>query len=95
MIVRPKVTMKKEARPVHRIHCGECNWELLIASQADSEIKCCSWCGWEDLEISKVSAQGGFQEMNCDVHGDFTVVLPSPDIDPLDFMPDLFCPFCK
>lgn len=95
MIDRPKVTMKKQSRLVHRIHCGECNWEQFITSQTNADIKCCSWCGWEDLDISKVSIQGGFQEMSCEVHGDFTVILPDPDIDPLDFMPDLFCPFCK
>ncbi|MCO1337037.1 hypothetical protein MO867_22185 [Microbulbifer sp. OS29] len=95
MINRPKVKMKFESKSVQRIRCAECNWEQLIAAQTDADLKCCAWCGWEGLDMCQVSVQGGFQEMSCDVHGDFTVILPCHDVDPIDFMSDIFCPFCN
>ena len=94
MINKPKVTTLTEAKAVHKIHCGECNWEQLIAAETEAELKCCPWCGWSDLEISKVSKQGAFQEIQCEKHGKITVILPTENIEPLDFMDNLYCPFC-
>jgi transcription elongation factor Elf1 len=95
MIERPKVINLTEARTIRKVHCGECNWEQEIAAITEAEIKCCPWCGWSDLEISTLKAEGGFQEIECQKHGRVTVLLPSCNIDPLDFMNNLFCPFCE
>ena len=54
----PKVTTLSRAKPVTKIHCGECNWEQLVLAQTEEALKCCPWCGWSDLEISKVSEIG-------------------------------------
>ncbi|MCE9787021.1 hypothetical protein [Shewanella chilikensis] len=94
MIEKPKVTTLTEAKVIHKLHCGECNWKQEIAANTDAEIKCCPWCGWSDLDISTVANEGGFQEIECEKHGKVTVILPSPNIEPLDFMDNLFCPFC-
>ena len=60
MIERPKVINLTEARTIRKVHCGECNWEQEIAAITEAEIKCCPWCGWSDLEISTLKAEGGF-----------------------------------
>ena len=95
MIKRPKVTTLIEATPIHKIHCGECNWEQLITSETNEELKCCPWCGWSDLEVSKASKTGGHQIIECEKHGKINVVIPSENIESDDFMDNLFCPFCE
>ncbi len=95
MNYRPKVTIVGAAKSLSRIHCGECNWEQFVAAEIDDAIKCCAWCGWSDLEISKVSKQGSFQRISSEKHGVVTVMIPNERIVPDDFMDELFCPFCE
>lgn len=94
MTDKPKVLILTEAKAIHKNHCGECNWEQEIAANTGAEIKCCPWCGWNDLNICSLKTEGGFQEIECQKHGRITVLLPSENVVPLDFMDNLFCPFC-
>ena len=87
--------MKTSGGAINSIHCGECNWKQLIISENNNEIKCCPWCGWGDLEISKLEKNGGYQIINCEEHGNITVIIPNEEIEPDDFMDNLFCPFCE
>ena len=95
MLERPTVTPLTAAKVIHKIHCGKCNWEQEIIAGANAEVVCCPWCGWNNFDISKVTSEGGFQEIQCQKHGKVTILLPSPNIQPLDFMDNLFCPFCE
>ncbi|MFT7056587.1 MAG: hypothetical protein ACJAR3_002223 [Roseivirga sp.] len=95
MIKRPKITTTKPAKKIIKIHCGECNWLQEIATESEAELKCCPWCGWSDLDISKVSVEGIYQSYNCEKHGEITVVMPNEELHPDDIMDDLWCPFCE
>lgn len=92
--MRDKVSVLTTAKPIYKIHCGECNWELLITANTDESVQCCPWCGWRDLDISHLTKSGAFQEIECKKHGKMTILLPSDTIEPEDFMDNLFCPFC-
>ena len=94
MVQRPKVRTLTEAKQITKIHCGECNWHQLIAAQTEAALKCCPWCGWDDLEVGTVARFGGFQEIECAAHGRVTVLLDSDDIETDDFLNNFFCPFC-
>lgn len=54
MIKRPNVSTLTKAKAIYKIHCGECNWEQLIAAETNEALVCCPWCGWSDLDISTV-----------------------------------------
>lgn len=95
MIPRPKVSTKSEAISTIKLHCGECNWEQYIISTSKENLKSCPWCGWSDLDISKISNQGVFQNISCEQHGDVTVLVTSKDLGPDDFTDDLWCPYCE
>ncbi|HHG1136003.1 TPA: hypothetical protein ACPUKY_005636 [Klebsiella pneumoniae] len=95
MIKRPKITTLRPAKTLIKIHCGECNWEQEIVSECNDKIKSCPWCGWSDLDISKVKEEGIFQEYKCEKHGQITVVMPNEDLHPDDIMDNLWCPFCE
>lgn len=95
MISRPKVTILSEAKPITTLHCGACNWQQEIYSETSDKVECCSWCGWGDLEISTVKSTGGHQKINCEKHGAISISIPTDNIEPDDFMDNLFCPFCK
>lgn len=95
MIQRPNVTTLNEAKAIHKVHCGECNWEQIIAAETSDELKCCPWCGWSDLEMSAVDKQGGYQDIHCEKHGRVSVILPGDNIVPEDFEHNLWCPFCE
>jgi hypothetical protein len=94
MSSRPQVTTLAGAKPITKIHCGECNWEQLVLAQTEEALKCCPWCGWSDPEISKVSEIGGFQEIECEKHGRIAVVVALDSIEVDDFLDNLPCPFC-
>ena len=82
------------AHPIQKIHCGECNWEQIIISDTHSNIQCCSWCGFSDLEISKVTQEGAFQKIECATHGQISIAIPTNNIDTEDFLGNLYCPYC-
>lgn len=92
--MRHKVKALTAAKPIHKIHCGECNWQLLITANIDDDVQCCPWCGWGDLDISHLTKSGAFQQIECERHGNITILLANETIEPDDFIDNLFCPFC-
>lgn len=94
MLSRPKMTVLTEARPITKLHCGECNWEQLVLAQTREALKCCPWCSWRDLEIRRVGEVGGFQEIECEKHGKVTVTIALDNIEVDDFLDNLSCAFC-
>ena len=93
--MKPKVKTLSSAKPIKLIHCAECNWEQEIIGSTKAKLESCPWCGWSDLETSKVSEKGFFQEIECAEHGRIYILLPTTDIEEQDFMDNLFCPYCK
>lgn len=92
--MRPKVKTLTNAKTIHKIHCGECNWVLEIAANTNASIQRCPWCGWEDLALNRLTALGGFQEIECEIHGRMAILLPDENINPDDFMDNFCCPYC-
>ncbi|VFS49690.1 Uncharacterised protein [Budvicia aquatica] len=63
--MRHEIKVLTTAKPIYKIHCGECNWELLITANTDESVKCCPWCGWRDLELVTLRNQGLFRKLNA------------------------------
>ena len=95
MIKRAKVTILTEAKAAYKLNCAECNWEQIILSGINAEIKSCPWCGWNDFENGTVEKTGVYQTINCAKHGNIIVIIQSEDIRPEDFMDNLVCPHCE
>lgn len=92
--MKPLVKILGNPHYLHRLECGECGWSISVLAETDAELKQCPWCGWEDLEISKLLKAGAGQRISCSEHGEVTVEVLTPSVSTDDFGSDLFCPFC-
>jgi len=92
--MNPVVTLLASPKYLHRLECGECGWNISVFAATDAELTQCPWCGWEDLDISKLEKAGAGQQISCSVHGEITVEVLTPTVSTDDFGSDLFCPFC-
>ncbi len=82
-------------QPLHHLECGECGWTLTILANTTDPVCQCPWCGWDDLDISRVETKGAGQQIRCKTHGAMAVLIPSDNIETDDFINELYCPFCK